>query len=156
MDTTDINAAVDNALKHYGVLGMKWGVRKARGAGPGPASAIIKKRKAGRAIATSGGQRHPHSEDAKRSAVSKQVAKKSSTDALSNDDLKALVSRMNMEQQYANLTAKQKSGAKKFISGLMGNQTKQLAEQVSDAKRQEIAKALIKKTAKTAAASAVL
>jgi hypothetical protein len=77
--------AVENILQHHGVKGMKWGVRRSRSA---------------RAAA------HPESADHKKAVAAKaKVGKKGNVHALSNDELKALVNRMNMEQQYSRLTA---------------------------------------------------
>lgn len=59
----------ENILEHFGVKGMKWGVRKKRS--------------------------RQSSEDAQRHGAAKRKA----VDELSDKELKDLVSRMNMEQQ---------------------------------------------------------
>lgn len=86
----------DNELRHYGVKGMKWGVRKAP-------RAVATKQKPGDYIQSKGGQRQPGSEDAFRTQTYRQMAKASTTDSLSNKELQALVNRMNLEQNYARL-----------------------------------------------------
>jgi len=77
-------------LKHYGVKGMRWGVRKSEHEGgtrakraPVPVSAD--KQKANEAAA--------------------RVSKKGDTSALSNQELQQLVQRMNLEQQYSRLSS---------------------------------------------------
>jgi len=111
----------DANLAHYGVLGMKWGVRKPEGAPPGPASSVVKKQSR-KGIKTTGGERNPASEDAVKSALSKQIAKKSGTHSLSNQDLQQLVNRMNLEQNYSRLQDgdPNHNRAGKFIKALLG------------------------------------
>ena len=75
---------VDDVLAHFGVKGMKWGVRKNRS---GSAS-----------------------EDAQRAdAAKKKIKTEGGIKALSNNELRDLVNRMNLEQQYSNLTGQKKS-----------------------------------------------
>lgn len=90
---------VESYLAHYGVKGMKWGVRRSRK------------------------QLDAASEDATKAAAAKAVIKKNKgkTDPLSNKDLKALVERMNLEQNYSRLAAqsKKKSVGRKFAEKLV-------------------------------------
>ena len=67
-------------FEHFGVKGMKWGVRRGAGASNSPTS-----------------------KDAAKASKFQQVAKKSGTRALSNEELQTLVTRMNLEQQYNRL-----------------------------------------------------
>lgn len=73
---------LDEVLAHHGIKGMKWGVRRKNPSG------------------------EPPSEDAAKANASRAKAKTSSTDVLSDEELRKLVNRMNLEQQYADLTAK--------------------------------------------------
>jgi hypothetical protein len=91
-------------LAHFGVKGMHWGVRKDRSGGGGSTEVEVRARP-GRLIKAKGGEHHAPHEDALRVAVSRQKAKKSSVDSLSNRELQDLVSRMNLEQQYNRLLA---------------------------------------------------
>lgn len=105
---------VDNVLAHYGAKGMKWGVRNDKASKSAPTDVTLKM-KPGRAVKTSGGKNQPASSDAKTAAVTRQIAKKSSTDALSSRDLKSLVDRMQMEANYTRLAVPQKSAGRKFV-----------------------------------------
>lgn len=111
--------SVDDVLAHYGVKGMKWGVRKDRsGSSQGP----LAKRKAKRAEAKAQKQADkatPKSEDAVKAKTAQRKARNAGTDVLSNQELQALVTRMNLEQQYTRLAGDpQKSAGREFAKTL--------------------------------------
>lgn len=114
----------DAILAHYGVKGMKWGVR--RGSGSGSSS-----------------RAKPH-EDAVKAKEFKARVKRGSTDALSTQELQALVSRMNLERQYSTLAPPSGSAkAKKFVADLLLNVGKQQASKVvNDQASKQIARML--------------
>lgn len=97
---------VDDVLEHYGVKGMRWGVRKKA---PAVKTKVELDATPGRRVKAKGGTGQPIAKDAKVAAVSRQKAKKSTVDALSNDELKSLVTRMNLEQQYSQLETNRRS-----------------------------------------------
>lgn len=78
------------SLYHHGVKGMRWGVRR-KASFRSLSSAEAKK-----------GPRENESEDHKVA----QSLKKKSTASLSNQDLKRINERLQLEQNYANLTKK--------------------------------------------------
>jgi hypothetical protein len=85
--------AVDDFLAHYGVKGMRWGIRR--------------KPKA------------PPSEDVQRVKATESKIRRGKTDALSNKELQDVVTRMNLEQQYSRMVSEQqkrKYEANKFIA----------------------------------------
>lgn len=124
-------------LKHYGVKGMKWGVRKDRA--KSAYSDYKKKRSAptevetsqkpGQFVKSKGGRNQSASEDAVQAQRYRQIAKASTTDSLSNKELQALVNRMNLEQQYNNLASQsdRRSRGTKLVNSILGN--KQAREQ---------------------------
>lgn len=111
----------DNELAHFGVRGMKWGVRRAER--PAPSS------------------------DALSTKQYKTTVKRGGTDALSTKELQALVTRMNLEQQYSRLKPPAKgSAAKKFVSGILLNVGTQYATKlVSDQLNSQMGKLLANK-----------
>lgn len=78
---------VDEVLEHFGVKGMKWGIRK-------------DKRRAGSS---------PVSPDKARAQAAEAIIKKHGTKALDNKDLQHLVNRMNLEKQYSGLVSEKQS-----------------------------------------------
>lgn len=93
-----------NELYHFGVKGMKWGVRKDR------KRSISSKRSRS---------------DSKDYTESRDLLKKS-PNKLSNAELRKINERLNLEQQYSNLTTSQKKKGNRFIDKV-GNQMKQTA-----------------------------
>lgn len=105
-------------LNHYGVKGMRWGHRTDH-SGP-VTTAVVQKRPGGPVrIKTAQGAGLKPSSDAVKAATFRQQAKKSGTQSLSNEQLQSLVTRMNLEKQYANLNPP--PAAKKFIADLLIN-----------------------------------
>lgn len=133
MGTTDRSGFLDGVMKslesyqpddlrQYGVPGMRWGHRKPHGAPPGPASEVTIKATPGKKIKTSGGKEVPASDDAIKARVGRQVAKKSTTDALSNAELQAVVNRMQLEASFRRLSTEDKTAGERFIQRFFFNQ----------------------------------
>lgn len=123
----------EEVLAHYGVKGMRWGVRKDRG----DRDAIFRKRakekkpvdvsvsqQPGKYVKGKGGQNQSASEDAITAATYRQKARASTTDSLSNKELQALVTRMNLEQQYNNLSSQsdRRSRGAKLANQIIGKE----------------------------------
>lgn len=83
----------DNHLIHYGVLGMKWGIRR----------------------------------KSKSSVTTSKSSKSRSVKDLSDAELRQILNRHQMEKQYAQITAKEKSAGVKFVSDVLTNAAKQTA-----------------------------
>lgn len=82
-------------LMHYGVKGMKWGVRKAFKPGPkGSASPAEKTANASKDILSS----------TKRLASRKKTRKKQDYSHISNSELQKRINRLQLEQRYSDLT----------------------------------------------------
>lgn len=115
---------------HYGKKGMRWGVTTVDKASKPTltrekdlrvtksSNVTVTQRKPGRYAKAKGGKRLRATDDAVKAVAARQKAKKSTTDALTNDELRAAVERMNLEQQYAKLDAKTKRRGQGFVSQL--------------------------------------
>jgi len=86
--------AVDDFLEHYGVKGMKWGVRRDRPSVPG-------------------------SKDHETASALRTKVTAGGTKALSNQELQTLVNRMNLEQQYSRLNPQTKSAGAQLAESVL-------------------------------------
>jgi 2'-5' RNA ligase len=149
LDESVAHVDADDFLEHFGVKGMHWGQRKSEPVKVNTRAVTVKKTlpkegqafaltakgkyqrnnadtavtvyaRPGQRLSTRGGSNRKASEDAVRAAAARRVAQSSTTDALATKDLKALVERMNLEQQYAKLTVPTPTRTQKFISQLLG------------------------------------
>ena len=99
---------MENELYHYGVLGMKWGVRRTP-----------------EQLAKANGRAKRKSKDnAKKSDMKKAVK---SRRTLSDADLKKRIERIKMEKQLKDLTAEEISPGKKFVSEVLSSSGKKVA-----------------------------
>lgn len=108
---------MNNYLKHYGVLGMKWGVRRKR------TSTI---------------------------STTNSTSRKKSVSELSDEELKRIINRHNLEKQYKQITAKQKSAGAKFVTDVVSNAAKQTATTYTAKYMAKGMEALIEQAAKKA------
>lgn len=93
---------MSNELCHFGIKGMKWGVIKDRA---NVASSMVK-----------GG--HSVNEGIANVRNSK-ASSRSKISVMSDQELQERVRRMNLEQQYASLTASQKSRGYNYVKGAL-------------------------------------
>lgn len=96
----DVNTPI-NQLYHYGVLGMKWGVRKDRKSGS-------KKHVKGDRSTEETLVKQPKAED----FVNSRVSKSKGLSRLNNEELRKLNERLNLEKQYKELTKDEQRGKK--------------------------------------------
>lgn len=114
----------DDALAHYGVKGMRWGVRKDGKPGSSRGTdVVVTQKKAGTFAKAKGGKGQALVEDAEKSLASRQKARASTTDALSNKELRVAIERMQLEQQFKRLEfeSDRRSKGARFVAGLLGN-----------------------------------
>lgn len=105
-----------NQLYHHGILGMKWGIRKT-GSGAKTKTPAIK---------TAVPKKDVTTEPTKTAPVNKPKSIKD----LSNDDLKKLNERLNLEKQYKDLTKQEVSKGKSMTNDIMSTALKQTATTV--------------------------
>lgn len=106
----------DDFLAHYGVKGMKWGVRRspaqlARARGESPPKSRAKKKPKASLVSR------------KSPAPVKSVPQKK----MSTAELQERVNRIRLEKQYAELTAPQKSAGRKFVEEVLSTSAKATA-----------------------------
>lgn len=89
----DAAGAVEDVLAHFGIKGMRWGVRKKKP--------------------------HPVSVDAKRKATVKEKVKTSKVSSVSNRQLQDAINRMRLEQDFKRLAVNEKSGIARWVSSTM-------------------------------------
>ena len=92
------------ALKHYGILGMKWGTRK----GVINANVIGKAAKTGKDLTALG-------QTVNKGEFNKKTLKEAKK--LSDDDLKQLTNRLNLENNYIN--AKNQQSGRSKVEGIL-------------------------------------
>lgn len=127
-------------LAHYGVKGMKWGVRRTD-AELGRSS----KKKAAPVKPVVTPVKPSESTSSSSSSTTPRVIK--GIDDLTTTELQQLVNRLNLEQQYSKLTAappKEKNEAKAFVQGLM----KEVAKESTRAIARGVGRKAVKKIGK--------
>lgn len=125
---------VDNFLAHYGVKGMKWGVRRKGGAQvtKGSSSSEASGKSAPKKTESNDGAKPVKGKDGRITAAPKTKPKASSREGVSDEELRAAINRINMERQYAQLTTKptKADAAKKVVADILMDVGKQQAKAV--------------------------
>lgn len=109
----------ETVIKHYGVKGMKWGVRKQR---PTSSGARKGKTNAQRIYEKVTGK------NKKQAAPPKAVStKRTKVSEMSDEELRKVISRMQMERQYAQLTQREVNKGRKFVQEVLYNSARTTA-----------------------------
>lgn len=113
-----MEATYEDYLAHYGVKGMKWGVRKRRPMTPVDGGRIrtSKKGKIKNVELSEKSKKSARtpSKDAVNAKIYETKAKQGSLDGLSNKEIQALVTRKNLEKQYSDVMSRERE------KGLLG------------------------------------
>lgn len=97
---------MENELYHFGIKGMRWGVRRYQNPDGSLTNAGRKRLKKGQ------------TSNKKTDSSNKSSTKSSSTKTvkdMSDDELRQAINRLQLEQQYKNLSPKNVSKGKKFV-----------------------------------------
>ena len=105
---------MNNNLQHHGIKGQKWGVRRFQNKDGSLTLAGRKRQKQNDG---------PIHEDHSKSHDTKSVK------SMSDKELRDRINRLNMERQYAQLTATEKSMGKKMVSEVLLNVGRELAKE---------------------------
>lgn len=119
----------EDELMHYGVLGMKWGVRKDRSSGSGK------------------GKSKKNSKSKKKSSTKKSITP--SLKSMTDDELRTKIQRMKLEKEYKQfykeLNPEKKKRGKKFVDNTLDELTKKVPEAIGDFGKKATSAALNKR-----------
>lgn len=122
----------ENELLHYGVLGMKWGVKKARKSSNTVDETRRKSNTQNSNTQKSNTQNSNTKQQSKKFVTKKQKQKQIMEDlnSMSDKELRERLNRMQMEQQYIRMMTPEKSAAKKQVEQFLINEGKNIASQM--------------------------
>ena len=124
---------MDEELYHYGVKGMKWGVRRT----PSQLGHTTgtKKKKSGSSVLskakTAISNRREASKQKKAEASARKSQKKKRLSEMSDDELQAQIKRLELEKRYRDLTPKQTHRGRDFVTGILENSARNIATQAT-------------------------
>ena len=102
----------NDELMHYGVPGMKWGVRRT------PAQLGRKKTSSSKSLF---GKKKPKPKAKSESSKKETVQKKKSVKEMSDEELNAAISRLQLEQRYKELSPQKVSMGKKIAKTILND-----------------------------------
>jgi hypothetical protein len=120
-------AAVENILAHFGVRGMRWGVRRKATVGPQEVFVSRSRVPGSKRLKAKGGGGHPSTKEGLSAREIGQIGKKSGLHALSDQQLNQYARRIQLEQNVARLQYNEKTRGAKFVDQFLGRQGSQLA-----------------------------
>lgn len=105
---------MDNELRHYGILGMKWGIRRTEAQ-----------------LARARGKKKSSSDDSETDSTS--TTKKKKVSEMTDEELKTRISRLQLEKSYKQLekemTQSKENKGEKFVMSVLEASGKNIATQ---------------------------
>lgn len=101
---------MNDELKHYGILGMRWGVRRSP-------EQLSRARGSSKKRESSDNEHEDY----------KKVRTAKNTKSMSDSELRSRINRLQMEKQYSQLTSREKSAGAKFVSDVLREAAKNTA-----------------------------
>lgn len=128
--TNEKPIVVDDILKHHGILGMKWGIRRfqdyPKGSG-GPKGKFVKEKVATNTTKKKSTRNDREERTKLKGKLKSNKPKAPSAKTMTDDELRQQLNRLQMERQYADLTKQSTSPGQKFVSDILVNAAKQTA-----------------------------
>lgn len=106
-------------IVHYGVKGMKWGVRKQRPTSSGKRKGKTNARRIYEKIAGK--------KEAPKKQTQSTTPRRKRASEMSDDELRKVINRMQMERTYSQLTQKEITKGRKFVNEVLYNSAKATA-----------------------------
>lgn len=120
----------DNVLEHHGIKGMKWGVRRTPeqlGHAPKKFRVRLKNPFSSKERDDDEGSSQPQRRQEPEPKRETRTNARKDYSRVSDDELARMIRRLQMEQQYAQLTAAKTSKGKQFVSEVLTTAGKQVA-----------------------------
>lgn len=135
----------EEELSHFGVVGMKWGVRKGRG---GILSRFKKRRKKQEDTKPDDKQNAPKKKPGEEHAEKLKLQRKKVSE-MTNAELKLVNERMQLEKQYKQLSKEEVGKGKQFVIDVLTNSAKTTATSLTSKYMMEAVEKAITKGVKT-------
>lgn len=122
---------MDEELYHYGIKGMKWGIRRSP-AQLGHKTGTKKKKKSGVVDAVKKmAANHKQKKAAKAETERQKSLKKKKISDMTDDELRERIARLELEKRYRDLAPKQSHRGRDFVIGVLENSGRNIATQAT-------------------------